>query len=1215
VNEFLLLLYIFISPIVISISYSNENDIIHPIIGLQISIADILIVFVLLLWMIQITFEKKWKSLKWPSIPIFIFLGIMILSGLNALSIQQVVKEVVQMSLYLVFIYMLFLQRGSDKQFVTKVIITIIGSIIVNLIFSFYQCYIEKGSPYLIRGLFLNRNLLGGYFIFVIPLVYVLFIECNRIVWRCIFAIVLCLSLLLIFAPFAVFSLLIGLFTITYINNKKFLWIVWLICGFVIASVLFSTRQQNVWKDTFSIYEPGSINENHNRIQGLLYDLPRHEWIRKLLKKDKILLVRDDIFMSSIETKKRIGIRKYPELEDQKHIKQRYMEWQAALNMFVKQPLIGFGAGNYQNYIGNHYGILPKVNTMEPNSDNLYLVIASTTGLFGLSALIWILSYFYKSSLILVKKTDNSFTKIIGLWGVGSILSISIYAFFTSFFVVSLMFMFVLIVSIIQSNLSCINEKKPIEINTSNFSQQQKKFLNSGEKSNPLKNKCINHLKNLFFNTKILTMVIIIFLLFILIGSYKKVGKEIYLWFEAEDAKEIISPIEIIDDSEASNKKGIVSIGREVSSFGEAIYQFEMPSSESIQTWFRTYWTGGCSNSFKIDFDDRGQFVIGNDFAINQWHWIRGPKILLNNGEHNLIISSSERDSRLDKFLLTNDPYHIPRGFGNLFNLEYIFNENKVPSKLKSNDPKKWQIVNDEFRNSNKTFYLKKVDRLEYSVLDVNVRNKFIFGLSFKSLSRSEKIHIRFLFGTIDINNYYYIDLFESELSYGFVKDNKEKILITKKLDSILEPMITYSISLIRNDSDIEICLNNENLVNFKVDSICNIGNVGFGSKTGDIHFDDLIYMSNIKPGFGDNFFETEETGQYLKDPTKINWTHDISPWKKVSGLWEFRLNECLLGKSKVHNSFALMINGESFWNNYEIFYAVKIPETGSTGLCFYLQNPANYYRFEVAYLSDNECKIRLIKRQNDIEKVLDSCDIDLIPGMLYKLHVKILNNEIYGYLDAKELIRFRDNTFMHGKIGLYTTVNRSFVEFDDIFVRSIDSLKSDNLIEYKYFFDPRDRSSLDLCDWEISNDHYKVLREAYLRIEKPFMKDVRLKNKKFFNDVSTNISFRRPPIPTIKTNIILNDIKGKCAYRFEIGCEFIRLWKNDMIIKENEGKDQYNEITVKKELNRLELMIDKENCLIYNDDVSIDTKTLAFGFTGIPETNITIRKIIIKKL
>ena len=67
----------------------------------------------------------------------------------------------------------------------------------------------------------------------------------------------------------------------------------------------------------------------------------------------------------------------------------RCTEWQAALNLWAERPVLGAGAGSYQANVGACYGYIPRENrnVTEPDSHNLYLVMAATTGVVGLAAL------------------------------------------------------------------------------------------------------------------------------------------------------------------------------------------------------------------------------------------------------------------------------------------------------------------------------------------------------------------------------------------------------------------------------------------------------------------------------------------------------------------------------------------------------------------------------------------------------------------------------------------------------------------------------------------------------------------------------------------------------------------------------------------------------------------------------------------------------------
>lgn len=73
-----------------------------------------------------------------------------------------------------------------------------------------------------------------------------------------------------------------------------------------------------------------------------------------------------------------------------RHLKKFWGEQQAALNVVRANPLFGAGAGSYQEQVGQAYGTLGKIDEQrnEPNALNGYLLTAATMGLLGLAVLL-----------------------------------------------------------------------------------------------------------------------------------------------------------------------------------------------------------------------------------------------------------------------------------------------------------------------------------------------------------------------------------------------------------------------------------------------------------------------------------------------------------------------------------------------------------------------------------------------------------------------------------------------------------------------------------------------------------------------------------------------------------------------------------------------------------------------------------------------------------
>ena len=71
-------------------------------------------------------------------------------------------------------------------------------------------------------------------------------------------------------------------------------------------------------------------------------------------------------------------------------LRQRYIEWQAMLNLLGQRPVAGTGLGCVNEYRSMFYGRLPKLNTLEPFDRNGWLLTAVEMGIFGLVAFVWV---------------------------------------------------------------------------------------------------------------------------------------------------------------------------------------------------------------------------------------------------------------------------------------------------------------------------------------------------------------------------------------------------------------------------------------------------------------------------------------------------------------------------------------------------------------------------------------------------------------------------------------------------------------------------------------------------------------------------------------------------------------------------------------------------------------------------------------------------------
>ncbi len=431
-----LLSTLFVFPLFMNMALISPEDPVHPLIAINVSLADLIIGIVLLLWILKILINKEWKQIRLPPSPVLVFIGTGVLSFVHAFSVVQWLKELIQMTGYFFVFYLLLINNlRTIKLKTVKNILFVSTSIIV--VIAFVQHTFLHADPYFVRGLFENRNILGTFLCMVVPLVYIELLSSGNVLRKIWMGAILFLTYLVLVSGSALLSVLISLFIMSLLYNKKVLMRFLLIIVSLVISYPFIMPSKNVrsMKEFASIYEQGSISENFYRRLTLLGDLDKNMLKRKAIG-DNYLLITSEKLLSVKMPEIRKGER-YKDMEGKKHLKNRYLEMQASLNMIAENTLLGIGLGNYQNNIGSYYNELPKVNTAGPNQHNGYLIIASTAGLLGLSALLWLFFFMLGNARKSFRSSGEDRYWYLGL--MGSILACMIENLLSYLFVASLM--------------------------------------------------------------------------------------------------------------------------------------------------------------------------------------------------------------------------------------------------------------------------------------------------------------------------------------------------------------------------------------------------------------------------------------------------------------------------------------------------------------------------------------------------------------------------------------------------------------------------------------------------------------------------------------------------------------------------------------------------------------------------------------------------------
>ena len=450
--DYLLLITFIVFPIAFKISLKSPEDPIHPLISANFSIADFLLVVIFVLWIIKILIYREYVQIKLPPIPIIVFVGIGALSFVNTISILEWAKGLILLIEYFLIFYLLLLNNLRKTKINTiKNFLFIATTVILSV--ALVQHSFLNGSPYLIRGLFENRNILGTYLCIVVPLTYSELLFCVNKYRKAWMAMLLLLSLFVITSGSAILSLVISLFFVSLVHSRKLFFKYLTGILLLIPTYIYIMPQKNINSitDFFRIYEQGNINENYNRIQSILYDLSTTGNLINKKVGNNTITISNNLFTSNILPKIQ-NIDEHQKLIDQKYVKSRYVEMQAAMNIMAEKSLLGVGLGNFQANIGMYYYTLPKLNTEEPYQHSGYLVIGATTGLLGLTALLWLFLFALKKSyksFKIIPDVDKNKTYL-GLFG--ALIACMIENFFSNVFIAVLLIPLVVLIYLSVEN-------------------------------------------------------------------------------------------------------------------------------------------------------------------------------------------------------------------------------------------------------------------------------------------------------------------------------------------------------------------------------------------------------------------------------------------------------------------------------------------------------------------------------------------------------------------------------------------------------------------------------------------------------------------------------------------------------------------------------------------------------------------------------------------
>ncbi|MDD4101827.1 MAG: O-antigen ligase family protein [Kiritimatiellae bacterium] len=310
----------------------------EPKAGLHVTPGDIALLLASGAWALDTLVRRDWARLwRLPPWPHWLFVGCVAVSSLTAADKGAAVKDFAQYVAYFIVGSMLFesfLRDGSQR---TRQALTVLAAATVAVLALALVQYLGSGDdPLAVRGTFGNRNVLGGFLALALPFCCAGLMGASKIAVKAVCAVMLAAGMAVNLSAASYFAVALVVLCMSVAKGAR--WFLPVAAGLLL------------WQN------------------AVLPRLPREN---------------DLVHYRSVALYDEGG---EPE--------RRYPEWQAAYSLVLTNPWTGVGPGNYQKQIGQYYAQVPRrTGPAEPDTQNLYLVLAASLGLPGLLCFLAVLTY------------------------------------------------------------------------------------------------------------------------------------------------------------------------------------------------------------------------------------------------------------------------------------------------------------------------------------------------------------------------------------------------------------------------------------------------------------------------------------------------------------------------------------------------------------------------------------------------------------------------------------------------------------------------------------------------------------------------------------------------------------------------------------------------------------------------------------------------------
>lgn len=400
--------------------------------GFHVTPGDAFLAITFLVWAAATVLGGRPRPVRPPFPAAFVFVGIVLASALHAAERGPGLREFAQLAAYFIAGWVVLANCIDTRRRLRAAVdlFTIVTAAIVLIALCQYRAA-ASGNAFKVAGLFENRNVLGAFFAFSLPFLFVLGLYEERLWQRFALFLTAAVGLGVTLSGGALLGAAVGILFSSALHSRRAL----------IATIAAGTL--------------GVL------LVPRLASLPRHS---------DVVLSSIRPYLQSNFLDRRKG---EPQLLGEPVVAVRYTHWYVATRLIRKHlrfPFLGTGPGTYHRNLSDAYkdaGIEKpsgqtddvsgfNITADEPDSFNMFLVLLAESGPLALAALLWLGLSLLGQGVRNHFESKDKFGRALGLGTAAAVVGAALCGVFSNILVrgVGMPFIFVVLSGILWAKLA-----------------------------------------------------------------------------------------------------------------------------------------------------------------------------------------------------------------------------------------------------------------------------------------------------------------------------------------------------------------------------------------------------------------------------------------------------------------------------------------------------------------------------------------------------------------------------------------------------------------------------------------------------------------------------------------------------------------------------------------------------------------------------------------